>query len=148
MKRSVTHLLGATAIAALLAIAACDQNENDNAAVPAEDGMGTESTMPDAGQVPGNDMTMGEESAAEGTDADTIAGTGDAPASGCAAVADALSVWTGKPYADSKDEFSKGEGVATVRVIHEGDAVTQDFNAERLNIELDADENVTKIYCG
>jgi len=148
MKRSVTHLLGATAIAALLTIAACDQNEDENAAVPAENGMAADSTMPDADTMPGNDMSMGEESAAEGTDADTIAGTGDEAATGCAAVADALSVWTGKPYAQSKDAFSNGEGVTTVRVIHEGDAVTQDFNADRLNVELDADENVTKVYCG
>ena len=34
------------------------------------------------------------------------------------------------------------------RIIREGDAVTMDFNAERMNIEVDAEGRVTRVFCG
>jgi len=37
---------------------------------------------------------------------------------------------------------------ALVRVIRPGDAVTLDFNPVRLNVELDGDGTITKLYCG
>lgn len=188
MKYSVKHLLGSVAIAALVTVAACDQNEEDKAAdattqeAPAVDnavpmtaepgdvepGMDSaDSTMPQS-EMPGgempqsempatdmpadsadeNDMSMGEEAAAEGADAESIAGADDEAAAGCQAVADALGVWTGKPYSEAESEIKAGEDVATIRVIRPDEAVTQDFRPDRLNVELDAEDNVSKIYCG
>lgn len=185
MKYSSKHLLGSVAVAALLMVAACDQNEEEQAgnAVPGEmesseravpmtsEPGGTtpgamdrtaDSTMP-AGDMPqsnmpaddmpgsdmsSDDMSMGEEAAAENTDPATIAGTDD-EAAGCQAAADALgSTWTGKSYSEAESEISAGEDVATIRVIRPDEAVTQDFRADRLNVELDADDNVSRVYCG
>lgn len=179
MKHSVKHLLGTVAVAALLAVAACDDSDENEAAqntseeMPAPDNVvpmtsepgeaapggtgmadGTapssdmpESDMPDS-DMPEGDMSMGEEAAAEGTDSETIAGTGGEASEGCAAAADALGVWTGKPYDEAEESITGGEGVATVRVIRPGDMVTKDFRPDRLNVELDGEDTVTKIYCG
>ncbi len=35
-----------------------------------------------------------------------------------------------------------------VRVIRPGDAVTMDFIPNRLNVELDARERITRLFCG
>ena len=35
-----------------------------------------------------------------------------------------------------------------VRVIEPGDAVTQDFNAERVNVHVDTQGYVTEVTCG
>jgi len=181
MKHSPKYLLGTAAVAALLVVAACDQNEEEQTgdavgemessetAVPltSEPGDATpgamdetaDSTMP-AGDMPEsempasdmdeNDMSMGEEAAAENTDAETIAGTeGGEAAADCQAAADALdSSWTGKPYAAAETEISENEDVETIRVIRPDEAVTQDFRTDRLNVELDAEDNITRIYCG
>ena len=186
MKHSPKYLLGTAAVAALLVVAACDQNEEEQTgdaagrmessetAVPmtSEPGEATpgtanrtaDSTMP-AGDMPESempasdmdqsdmsesDMSMGEEAAAENTDAETIAGTdGDEAAAGCQAAADALgSEWNGKPYAEAESDIQGADGASTVRVIRPDDAVTQDFRTDRLNVELDADDNVSRIYCG
>ncbi|MEQ8268527.1 MAG: I78 family peptidase inhibitor [Parvibaculum sp.] len=169
MKHSVKHLLGTVAVAALLAVAACDDSDENEAAqntseeMPAADnvvpmtsepgrtdmadGTAPSSSMPGS-TAPSSDMSMGEEAAAEGTDAETIAGTGDEASESCAAAADALGVWTGKPYDEAEESITGGEGVATVRVIRPGDMVTKDFRPDRLNVELDGEDTVTKIYCG
>ena len=34
------------------------------------------------------------------------------------------------------------------RIIQPGDAVTMDFAAERMNIEVDAEGRIVRIYCG
>lgn len=39
-------------------------------------------------------------------------------------------------------------GAATVRVIRHGDMVTKDYLASRLNLDLDEDGLVRRIYCG
>lgn len=169
MKHSVKHLLGTAAVAALLAVAACDDtNENEAAqntseeAPAAGDMQMTEGTMPSSdmpesempedempdSDLPEGDMSMGEEAAAEGTDAETISGVGDEANEGCAAAADALGVWTGKPYDEAEQAVSGGGNVSTVRVIRPGDMVTRDFRPDRLNVELDDEDKVTKIYCG
>ena len=170
MTFSLKHLLGSVAIAALVMVAACDQNEEEKAAdatageapamdpavdnaVPmtaepgAVDSAMPEGEMPDS-SMPGSDMSMGEEAAAEGADAETIAGAADEAAAGCQAAADALGVWTGKSYEEAKGDIEVGEGVAAIRVIRPDQAVTQDFRPDRLNVELDAVDNVTRIYCG
>ena len=38
--------------------------------------------------------------------------------------------------------------IAPIRIIHPGDAVTEDFNPARINFVLDASERVTRVYCG
>lgn len=35
-----------------------------------------------------------------------------------------------------------------VRVIRPGDVVTMDFNPDRLNVELDRRERITRLFCG
>jgi len=159
MTFSLKHLLGSVAIAALVTVAACDQNEEEKAAdataeeAPAmADSAMPESDMPES-SMPGSDvdesdMSMGEEAAAEGADAETIAGAADEAAAGCQAAADALGVWIGKSYEEAKGDIEAGEGVAMIRVIRPDQAVTQDFRPDRLNVELDAEDNVTRIYCG
>ncbi|ABS61837.1 hypothetical protein Plav_0214 [Parvibaculum lavamentivorans DS-1] len=180
MKHSLKYLLGTVAVAGLLAVAACDDpNENENAqtapgemqspdsavpltnqpgqAAPGSTGMVDNTTpstdMPESqtpgSDLPAGDMSMGEEAAAEGTDAETIAGTGDA-ANDCEAAAgdDGLGVWVGQPYEEAKDAIEAREGIETVRVIRPGDAVTQDFRDDRLNVELDEDGNITNLRCG
>lgn len=176
MTFSLKHLLGSVAIAALVMVAACDQNEEEKAAdataeeapavdnaVPmtaepgAVDSAAPEGDMPDS-SMPGSDMpasdmdegdmSMGEEAAAEGADAETITGAADEAAAGCQSAADALGVWIGKSYDEAKDDIEAGEGVATIRVIRPDQAVTQDFRPDRLNVELDAEDKVTRIYCG
>ncbi|PKQ00356.1 MAG: hypothetical protein CVT73_24820 [Alphaproteobacteria bacterium HGW-Alphaproteobacteria-12] len=94
-----------------------------------------ESSMPGS-DVDESDMSMGEEAAA------------DEAAAGCQAAADALGVWIGKSYEEAKGDIEAGEGVAMIRVIRPDQAVTQDFRPDRLNVELDAEDNVTRIYCG
>ena len=37
---------------------------------------------------------------------------------------------------------------APIRIIRPGDAVTEDFNPARINFVLDANERVTRVYCG
>lgn len=37
---------------------------------------------------------------------------------------------------------------APVRIIRPGEAVTMDFVATRLNIELDAGDRIARLYCG
>jgi len=166
MTFSLKHLLGSVAIAALVTVAACDQNEEEKAAdatteeapavdnaVPmtaepgAADSAMPESSMP-ASDMDESDMSMGEEAAAEGADAETITGAADEAAAGCQAAADALGVWIGKSYEEAKGDIEAGEGVATIRVIRPDQAVTQDFRPDRLNVELDAEDKVTRIYCG
>lgn len=142
MTFSLKHLLGSVAIAALVTVAACDQNEEEKAAdataeeAPAMAGSDMpESSMPGS-DVDESDMSMGEEAAA------------DEAAAGCQAAADALGVWIGKSYEEAKGDIEAGEGVAMIRVIRPDQAVTQDFRPDRLNVELDAEDNVTRIYCG
>ncbi len=159
MNFSLKHLLGSVAIAALVTVAACDQNEEDKAAdatteeAPAVDNAVPMTAEPGAADSAGsdmdeNDMSMGEEAAAEGADAGTIAGADDSAAAGCQAAADALGVWTGKPYEEAKGELEAGQEVASIRVIRPGEAVTKDFRPDRLNVELDEEGKVTRVYCG
>lgn len=35
-----------------------------------------------------------------------------------------------------------------VRVIRPGDAVTEDYSDQRLNVDLDANDRVTRLWCG
>ena len=66
----------------------------------------------------------------------------------CKAAADALAVWVGKPWADAEETVRAGEGVASIRVFGPGDAVTMDYRADRLNVELGEGGNIVRIFCG
>ena len=48
----------------------------------------------------------------------------------------------------SHDDLLRVRILGPVRVIRPGTAVTMDFVENRLNIELDETETVTRIYCG
>ena len=122
MKKVTMALLCVAAVA----LAACDQSSQDEAA--------DNRTSPEA--------AAGEE-AAGAAEGDAV----DAGAS-CKAAADALAVWVGKPWADAEETVRAGEGVATIRVFGPGDAVTMDYRADRLNVELDDGGNVVRIFCG
>ena len=124
----------------------------DNAVPMTAEPGAVDSAMPEgdmpASDMDESDMSMGEEAAAEGADAETITGAADEAAAGCQAAADALGVWIGKSYDEAKGDIETGEGVATIRVVRPDQAVTQDFRPDRLNVELDAEDKVTRIYCG
>jgi Peptidase inhibitor I78 family len=47
-----------------------------------------------------------------------------------------------------REEVTRRSGAATIRWIAPGDAVTMDFSAARLNVELDEDGVVTTFRCG
>ncbi len=116
---------------AAVALMACDQSSQDESA---------ESRTSE-------EAATGEEAAVEGDTVD-IGGAMEAAEAGCKAAADALAVWVGKPWADAEETVRAGEGVATIRVFGPGDAVTMDYRADRLNMELGEGGNVVRIFCG
>lgn len=56
--------------------------------------------------------------------------------------APAFQEFVGQPYAYTQFDWPM------MRVIRPGDAVTKDYRENRLNIDLDADERITRIWCG
>lgn len=126
--KKVTMALFAMAAVALMA---CDQSSQDEAV----ENQSSEETA------------IGEEAAAESGAVD-IGGAMEAAEASCKAAADALAVWVGKPWADAEETVRAGEGVATIRVFGPGDAVTMDYRADRLNVELGEGGNVVRIFCG
>jgi hypothetical protein len=55
----------------------------------------------------------------------------------------------GKPFSEAlKEQVLKDSGSRSVRVIRPGQAVTQDYGLQRVNIELDAQEKVISVRCG
>lgn len=55
--------------------------------------------------------------------------------------------YVGRPWVNVGLEiYNRHPG--TVRLIHPGTMVTADFKTDRLNVQLDHDEIVTKIYFG
>lgn len=79
---------------------------------------------------------------------DKLASAFDGELKDCAAAAHALSVWVGKPYADAASVLQPAGPVTAIRVIRPGTAVTRDYRIDRLNVDLDDKDVVTKIYCG
>ena len=53
-------------------------------------------------------------------------------------------VFVGSPLPDGA--FDERE--EAVRILPPGSVVTMDFRAERLNVELDANDRVIRVYCG
>ncbi|MEM9437367.1 MAG: I78 family peptidase inhibitor [Pseudomonadota bacterium] len=66
----------------------------------------------------------------------------DGPGSACQA--DRYQSLVGQTH----DDLLKTRILGPVRVIRPNQAVTMDFIATRLNIELDSEEVVTRVYCG
>ena len=58
--------------------------------------------------------------------------------------ADALAALVGGPVAALPD----AGGWGTLRIIHPGDAVTEDFSETRLNVEVDAQDRIIRLSCG
>lgn len=55
----------------------------------------------------------------------------------------------GTPYsADAVEKARLASGSKTVRVIRPGTAVTMDFREDRLNVDLDEKDVVTRVHCG
>jgi hypothetical protein len=79
---------------------------------------------------------------------DKLAGAFEGELKDCAAAAHALSVWVGKPYADAASTLQPTGPVTAIRVIRPGTMVTKDYRLDRLNVDLDDKDVVTKIYCG
>lgn len=127
MKKVTMGLLAVAAVTLM----ACDQSADEQAA-----------DTPDV-----EENIAGEDAALEGDAADMGAAMEAAEAS-CKAAADALAVWVGKPWADAEETVRAGEGVATIRVFGPGDAVTMDYRADRLNVELGEGRNIVRIFCG
>ena len=66
------------------------------------------------------------------------------PASSEGCGAERLQEWVGQPEA-ALDMPNLPENT---RLIRPGDLVTQDFQPGRLNVLVDADGNVQRVYCG
>lgn len=63
--------------------------------------------------------------------------------------ADAVKSWVGKTAnEDVVRQAVAAAGAKGVRVIEPGQAVTMDFRADRLNIEVDAQGVITTVRCG
>ena len=55
----------------------------------------------------------------------------------------------GQAYGEAlADEVRRRSGASSVRVIRPGMAVTMDFNAQRVNLDLDGGSRVTRVRCG
>lgn len=64
------------------------------------------------------------------------------PQSTCGA--DRLQAYVGQPL----QALPKAAPDVTQRVIRPGDAVTEDFSLQRLNVRLDAKDRITSLTCG
>jgi hypothetical protein len=63
--------------------------------------------------------------------------------------AEAAGDLVGKPYsAEAVEKARLASGSKTVRVIRPGMAVTMDYRIDRLNIDLDEKDVVTRVHCG
>lgn len=125
------HMSAALALSCLFLVAACDQKEEETAAgEDATAGIVTSDVIDDGN--PAGDEMQTEFQRAE---------------AGCRAAAEALAIWVARPWADAKETVTGGN-VATIRIIRPGDMVTKDYRTDRLNVELDDNDVVTRVYCG
>lgn len=156
MKKVRGGLAGMVAVAAFMLVAACDQNTEEQAngeAAPEVVAELAESDLPDSEMpettLPESDLPDATEGA---TDPAAAAENGEAEfnaaVAGCQAAADALGVWVGQPFADAEDAIMAGANVANIRVIHPDTMVTKDFRPDRLNVDVNEEGNVTRVYCG
>jgi len=145
-----------TALVALTALSACKKDEPADVAPAAGDETSmsapadTTTTTTTTEAAPATDAaTPAEPTVAPTTDATTTTTTttttqgvavGEPNPTSCGDHADLI----GKAIADV-DQAALG---SSVRVIKPGDAVTEDYSAERIDIEVDADGKVTGVHCG
>ncbi len=55
----------------------------------------------------------------------------------------------GQAYGEAlADEVRRRSGASVVRVIRPGMAVTMEYSPQRLNLDLDASDRVTRVRCG
>ena len=55
----------------------------------------------------------------------------------------------GQPHAEAlADQVRRETGASSVRALRPGQAVTMEFNAGRVNLDLDAGGRVTRVRCG
>ncbi|MBX3506821.1 MAG: hypothetical protein KF895_15175 [Parvibaculum sp.] len=147
MKHVLKPLAAALAMGSLIVLAACDQNSDEQAST--ETGEETVAELPE-GSLPESTMPESDMPESALPEGGVAAGeSADEAATGCQAAADALGgVWVGRPFAEAEGDINAGEGVATIRIIRPGTAVTKDFRPDRLNVDVNEEEIVTRIYCG
>lgn len=77
-------------------------------------------------------------------------GCATAPSSNTATCnADKAQALIGRPWSDElQPQALKLSGARTLRPIPPGTAVTMDYRADRLNVEIDAGGKVTAVRCG
>jgi hypothetical protein len=136
MKKTMMGLV----VVAAFALAACDEPAGDQRTEEQSPSTAIEEQVVE-------ETTTSEEAAAESEASDPAAAMNEME-EGCRAAAEALAVWTEKPWEEAKEAVSAGEGVATVRVIRPGEPVTMDYRANRLNVELDDGDKIVRIFCG
>ena len=60
-----------------------------------------------------------------------------------------LSSYVGQTYSDALGaEMKAKSGAQALRVVHDGEVVTMEFNANRLTVMLDGNNRVTTARCG
>lgn len=69
-----------------------------------------------------------------------------APVEGGACNADPAQPFVGKS-ASAAEQARTASGARTMRLIRPGQAVTMDYRPDRLNVELDASDNIAKLSC-
>lgn len=149
MKQMRGYLAGVAAVAAFILVAACDQNTEEQASGDAAPDVVAEMAGSDLPESQMPETTLPE---SDLPDAATAAESGEAEfaeaVAGCQAAADALGVWVGQPFAEAEEAITAGANVATIRVIHPDTAVTKDLRLDRLNVDVNEEGNVTRVYCG
>lgn len=77
----------------------------------------------------------------------TTSEAGRQPAGPC--VADKVQSGIGQSYTvEIGAELQAKSGAKSMRVIRPGQAVTMDYRPDRLNVELDATDRISRISCG
>jgi len=147
------HLLLTLALLAPLALAACDNNadtttssiDNPSAMEPAAgDAAMTETTTETT--TTETTVTPAEPVVAPATTEGVAVGEPNPATPADANSCGDHSAWVGKKQADIQSEIdAMGE---KVRVLGPDSAATMDYNAERVNVVVDAEGNVTEVRCG
>lgn len=81
--------------------------------------------------------------------ATSTAGTGPGTAESGVCSADKPQSAVGRLYTvELGAEVQEASGARTMRAIRPGQAVTMDYRPDRLNVELDANDRINRVYCG
>ena len=71
-----------------------------------------------------------------------------APTRGPCDAADAQSFVGQSASPDVQEQAGAASGASTVRTLQPGQAITKEFNGERLNLQVDAAGTIVRIHCG